>query len=448
MSVSIVNQNIIKLENPTLGQHEIVRLTNNDVVMPRCFTRLALFFKNTSDEATFMPMETLKASLVKLLGLYPILTGTLTNLADGNMEIELNNQGVLLVEAKTTRDVSWFLKTDFQNLSDEYFPCGVFLSSKQPYIFASQITRLPCNSVILSAALHHSVGDGNSFFSLLNNWSRLSRGLPCEPISHNRELLKATGEPRQEHPEYRYVEPTPSTPIDSEVEETEPLAPPTLPPMETKVFHIQKEKLLELKQAAQGDVPEILISTNDALIALIWRAVTRARGLSGDVELKCGFACDGRNRLSPPLPSGYFGNVNFYPCSELTANQLISNSLQAVGRNIRENVDKMTSERIQDALNWVNSKPNKSLIQPGFSIFLDKDFAFTSWHKFPVYEVNFGYGTPIRARLPVSKFDGLAISLPRHDGDGLEVYVGLVAENMRAFQMDEELLRYSHKTTQ
>ncbi|ORX94943.1 transferase [Basidiobolus meristosporus CBS 931.73] len=444
MTLSIESRTVLQAEPSPPSK--AIRLSNNDVVMPRCFTRIALFFENSGQATDFMPTESLKLGLVALLKHYPILTGTLNNLADGNLEILLNNQGILFVEAKTDQEAGWFFDQDFQNLSDEYFPCGIFLLPSQPYIFAVQITRLPCGSVILGTALHHSVGDGNAFFSLLLNWSKMCRGLACEPVSHDRELLNTTGEPLQEHPEYLYVEPAPATTTAAE-ETKEKKTPPTLPPMEVKLFHIRKEKLAELKEAAQGDPGDVQVSTNDALIALVWRAVTRARGLSGEMKLKCGFACDGRRRLCPPLPLGYFGNANFYPCSQMTANQLISQPLRTAGLSIRASVNQMTSERIRDALSWVDSKEIKTNIQPGFSSFLGKDFAFTSWHQFPIYEVDFGYGTPVRARLPAGKFDGLAISLPRYDGDGVEMCVGLLAEHMRVFEMDEELQKYLSRTS-
>ena len=54
---------------------------------------------------------------------------------------------------------------------------------------------------------------------------------------------------------------------------------------------------------------KILISTNDALVAHLWRTLTRARGIPLDTRVICAFALDGRTRLNPPLSPNYFGNV-------------------------------------------------------------------------------------------------------------------------------------------
>ncbi|XP_050893333.1 shikimate O-hydroxycinnamoyltransferase-like [Lathyrus oleraceus] len=43
----------------------------------------------------------------------------------------------------------------------------------------------------------------------------------------------------------------------------------------------------------------------------VWRSVSKARALPSDQETKLYVATDGRSRLQPPLPQGYFGNMIF-----------------------------------------------------------------------------------------------------------------------------------------
>ncbi|CAB4412309.1 unnamed protein product [Rhizophagus irregularis] len=49
-----------------------------------------------------------------------------------------------------------------------------------------------------------------------------------------------------------------------------------------------------------------LVSANDALVAHLWRLVTRARGIPLDAEVICAFPCDGRKRLKPFFLPNYF----------------------------------------------------------------------------------------------------------------------------------------------
>ncbi|KAF9617313.1 hypothetical protein IFM89_035294 [Coptis chinensis] len=62
------------------------------------------------------------------------------------------------------------------------------------------------------------------------------------------------------------------------------------------------------KEASSSDN----FSTYEVLAAHIWRCATKARRLLDDQDTKLSIATDGRSRLCPPLPSGYFGNAIFH----------------------------------------------------------------------------------------------------------------------------------------
>ncbi|XVF65888.1 hypothetical protein PTKIN_Ptkin09bG0287200 [Pterospermum kingtungense] len=52
-------------------------------------------------------------------------------------------------------------------------------------------------------------------------------------------------------------------------------------------------------------------STFNILAAHLWRSISKARGLSNDQPTRIYIPIDGRSRLNPPVPPGYFGNVVF-----------------------------------------------------------------------------------------------------------------------------------------
>ncbi|KAK8960149.1 BAHD acyltransferase [Platanthera guangdongensis] len=67
---------------------------------------------------------------------------------------------------------------------------------------------------------------------------------------------------------------------------------------------------------------------------------------------------------------------------------------------------------------------------------------FSSWCRFPVYEVDFGWGKPAWAAFggPVVKQSVFIVD--RRDDEGVEVWVSLEQEEMERLVRDEELLSH------
>ena len=82
--------------------------------------------------------------------------------------------------------------------------------------------------------------------------------------------------------------------------------------------------------------------------------------------------------------------------------------------------------------------------------FLKQDvvpFNFTSLCRFPIYEMDFGWGNPMwigRVSLP---FKNVVVFLDTKSGDGIEAWVNLKEEDMAKFESDTELLAYASTTT-
>lgn len=114
----------------------------------------------------------------------------------------------------------------------------------------------------------------------------------------------------QSRPEY-VVKPPPPPPVASSSDSAP--APFKMPPCTSKLFHFSKANLAKLKEDASAGLPEgSFLSTNDVVCALMFQAITRARGVADASKVSTVYAADGRQRLSPPLPKGFFGNANFF----------------------------------------------------------------------------------------------------------------------------------------
>jgi hypothetical protein len=425
----------------TLMPPQAVQLSNNDVVMPRLYSRLLFFYRRA------IPAQQLRDSLKTLADStdYSILYGAVTTLPDGTQQVVPSTRGIPF-ETETSSSVT-LTQLDEQQWSHAATPAGLepgvlFPPKNDVPVMQVKVTYTVDGGTVIGVGLFHTVLDGRACAELLQAWSAVCRGeeigfTPCA----DRSVLRVQKDvDKGEHPEYKYVVPQPPVPF-------------TLPGMTVKILYLSDQQLHALKDDAMRKLPEgEWVSSNDVLCAWLWRCVTRARiacmNISLDSTVAFGMACDGRPRLEPPIADGYIGCANFYIYASCTTKELIQpGGLARAAQIVRKAVDRMDHTHIQSALKWVDACENKAFIQPGFSSFLGVDLAFTNWSKFNYYNTDFGYGKPVRYRLPQGAWDGLVniLEAPRaqFNGGGVEVYLGLGTDCMDALQADSEFSHYT-----
>lgn len=80
-----------------------------------------------------------------------------------------------------------------------------------------------------------------------------------------------------------------------------------------------RKSLAELKAKANSEMGSDKISTLQALMAHVWRSVTRARRLEAERETTYVVLVGNRNRVSPPIPEAYLGNTVFWISAQAQA---------------------------------------------------------------------------------------------------------------------------------
>ncbi|CAG8560566.1 14850_t:CDS:2, partial [Dentiscutata heterogama] len=170
-------------------------------------------------------------------------------------------------------------------------------------------------------------------------------------------------------------------------------------PVTTKIFHFSDDVLKRLRDYySVGTSNENWISTNDALVAHLWRTCTRARNLDLNTE------------VSSP--------------------------------QIRKAVTDVNESHVRSITVWVEQQPDKSLIQvtAGYD---GKYFGGSSWAKFQKHDlIDFGDGTPIKQRRPgkTPDLDGLFMILGAEDG--VDVYLTLQIEKLEILEQDSEFKKF------
>ncbi|KAA6416228.1 MAG: transferase family [Lasallia pustulata] len=242
--------------------------------------------------------------------------------------------------------------------------------------------------------------------------------------------------------------------------------------MESSIFYMTPQKFAQLKKdmtktsVANGTVSSSedsneSISANDALLALFWRALMKARTkakyatpTSPDEQALLQSPIDGRSDFSSQVPRLYIGNVVlvnqiYMPVNELTDP---STSLRDVALRIRQGALKVNPRSVQDAFTLAGEVTDYTALKHAFTSLEGSAMMITSLVALPFEKFDFGDrlfgngGKPENLRPLMGGFNRafrLCVILPRKTHGGLELLVSLFEDEMEMLLKDEEFTRYA-----
>ncbi|KAK3200285.1 hypothetical protein Dsin_023700 [Dipteronia sinensis] len=116
----------------------------------------------------------------------------------------------------------------------------------------------------------------------------------------------------------------------------------------------------------------------------------KARGLSDDQASKLYMPIDGRSRLNPTFPYGYFGNVLFSCTSILKSGNIQSEPLISIVEKIHDALKRMDDEYLKSAVAFIEQQPDQTVLKRGAHTFKCPNLNVV----LPVYDSDFGWGPP------------------------------------------------------
>uniref|UniRef100_A0A803LRC2 BAHD acyltransferase n=1 Tax=Chenopodium quinoa TaxID=63459 RepID=A0A803LRC2_CHEQI len=217
------------------------------------------------------------------------------------------------------------------------------------------------------------------------------------------------------------------------------------PPSELmeRMFHFTSESMKSLKAKANKDNVnnDVIISSFQALAALIWRAIVRAYELAPNEVTNCHLAINVRKRLDPPLPDDYFGNALSNIMTSTTAGDLLSQSLGLAGTLLNESIKKYTDGAVVSDDHWAEAPYFIDL-----STFSDlRSVRFGSSPRFEIYSNEFkGLGRPVAVRSGNgNKFVGKVNTYPGCEGGGsVDFEICLLPQQMAILESDPEFMDF------
>ncbi|KAK7985776.1 trichothecene 3-O-acetyltransferase [Apiospora saccharicola] len=218
-------------------------------------------------------------------------------------------------------------------------------------------------------------------------------------------------------------------------------------------FSFSKKSLLTLKRVATQGLPAATpyVSTDDALSALIWQSIVRARlpRLQEDSTVLFARSVDIRGHVDISATYPGFAQCMTYH-DKFSIGQLVESPLGIVAADLRAAIAPETSTLAYDARSLatlVHRTPDKATVSLlGGDFDMTRDVMLNSWANQDAYYLDFGLGLglPEAVRRPrFDAFQGLVYLLPKRPDGEVGAAVCLSEDDLQKLKDDRRFMQFA-----
>lgn len=380
--VKFGRKSVVKALNPSPEPFSIT-LSNLDLLSGR-FPVTYLYFYHKPELANFKAfVETLKTSLAQILDhYYPFAGQIVQNPKTSEPEIICDNNGALVIEAHTHVPLK---DLDFYNLNETLQEKVVSVEPDFP--LQIQVTEYTCGGISIAFTFDHALGDASSFGKFIASWCEIAQNKPlsCTP-DHTRHLC-ARSSPKY-HPSFD------QTFMRCTIKEIQNM------PMNhislKRLYHIEASSINMLQKLAS--VNGFKRTKIEAFSAYVWKIMTGAIDQRHE-KCKMGWLVDGRERMvrgDKNCMSNYIGNVLSLAFGEASIQELKERSISEIANTVHEAISKVNNEgHFLDLIDWIECHRPGLMLAKAVLGQEGPVIVVSSGQRFPVTEVDFGFGTPL-----------------------------------------------------
>ncbi|KAE8773801.1 HCBT-like putative defense response protein [Hordeum vulgare] len=215
------------------------------------------------------------------------------------------------------------------------------------------------------------------------------------------------------------------------------------PPVQECFLHFSAATLKKLKAKANAEISGTTIATISslqALLAHLWRAVCRARRLAPDKGTAYIVYVGCRGRVGS-IPASYAGNALAHVTAKSSAGEILGNGLGWVAWQLNQAVASFDEARARDKLASWPQEPSFTRL-PELVASAPTMLLTGSSPRLDVYGNDFGWGAPLAVRSGAgNKMDGKAtVYEGRGRGGSMALEVCLAPEALARLVADEEFM--------
>ncbi|CAL4933126.1 unnamed protein product [Urochloa decumbens] len=367
--------------------------------------------------------------LLAAVARYPHLAGRFGVDGHGRKCFDLNDAGVLVVEAQADADLADALAHDVAAHINELYPKADKERADEP-LFQAQLTRYRCGGLVIGTACQHLVADGQSMSFFYTAWAtavRTSSATLPSPFT-DRTAITVPRDPPNPTFDHRNTE--------FRGEHSPGHIYPVIPMERIKnlTVHFSDDFIAGLKSRIGGRC-----STFQCLLAHAWKKVTAARDLAPETPTQIRVAVNCRSRAHPPVPMEYFGNMVLWAFPRMSAREVLSSSYAAVAGAIRDAVARVDAGYIQSFVDFGEAaeRAGEELASTaaGLGTAFCPDLEVDSWLGFRFHDLDFGHGPPCAFLPPDLPVEGLMIFVPSCAvKGGVDLFLALDVDHVEAFK--------------
>lgn len=406
--VEIISKEMIKPSSPTTCTLRTHKLSFLDQVALPVFIPLIFFYQDELGNINRSKnIQLLKKSLSDALTRFYPLAGRLND----NNFVDCNDAGAEFIEAQVHGNISQVLETPKMEELREFLPRDACEVQNNDVLLAVQVNIFNCGGISIGVCMSHIVGDGSSIVTFINAWAAITRG-DTGIVQPNFNLSSIF------------------PPLDLSKSSLKPSIGTKSGKIPTRRFVFNKEKLDAIKKSASGSQVKDPTSV-EALSAFLWKHSMEVSKLNRDSTkmFAAVHAVNIRSRMNPTLPDNSFGNLWTTAVAFLSPKSEEIFEIDDLLYHLRSAIRKINSEYTEILHKGEEYLKHMSKLGELFSKGEVEFYNFSSWCRFPVYEVDFGWGKPVWVCTTHFPYENTVIFVGTKCGEGIEAWVNKLEDD-------------------